>query len=453
MSTFKKVLCLNLFFFCSIALGQTLKGEMVSLRATTPASTCSGGKIIYSTSDSQVKVCQGGTYKALGLFTTGSITDGQLLIGHTSNNAFSKATLTAGSNITITNGAGTITIAASSAASVNPFNYLVNPQFRFAQRQVPGTLTTLTDGGYGPDQWYMLDSNGGSASQYARAAGESAGSQYTDYIGQFRQVNAVAKQIMVCQPLENKRTMQLRGLDVAFAFYARTDGTEITTLRACIGEWTSTADTITKDVVSSWAATPTWISNFACKNTPSDITISSSWSQSTTTVTLGTSVNNLILCVWTPNAEAQNDDFYLSQAQLVNGTSALNWYQVQNPYAFDLMESQRFYEKSSDLDTLPSAAALVNAFTWAAGSNSNGKGTVPFKVTKFKAPSISFWDIAGNASRTSWWTSGNVKTDNSNSASIAVPVTNSVGFGGFMVNDAVNTALVFGIQWAADSSL
>ena len=43
-----------------------------------------------------------------------SYTDGQLLIGNTTGNTLTKATLTAGTNITITNAAGAITIAASS---------------------------------------------------------------------------------------------------------------------------------------------------------------------------------------------------------------------------------------------------------------------------------------------------------------------------------------------------
>ncbi len=42
-----------------------------------------------------------------------SYTDGQLLIGNSTGNTLAKATLTAGSNITITNGPGTITIAAT----------------------------------------------------------------------------------------------------------------------------------------------------------------------------------------------------------------------------------------------------------------------------------------------------------------------------------------------------
>ena len=53
-----------------------------------------------------VAVDQGGT----GLT---SYTNGQLLIGNTTGNTLTKATLTAGTNVTITEGAGSITIAAA----------------------------------------------------------------------------------------------------------------------------------------------------------------------------------------------------------------------------------------------------------------------------------------------------------------------------------------------------
>lgn len=48
---------------------------------------------------------------------TGTYTNGQLLIGNTTGNTLTKATLTAGSNISITNGAGSITIAATAGAA------------------------------------------------------------------------------------------------------------------------------------------------------------------------------------------------------------------------------------------------------------------------------------------------------------------------------------------------
>jgi hypothetical protein len=46
-----------------------------------------------------------------------SYTDGQLLIGNSTGNTLTKATLSAGSGVTITNGAGSITIAASGGSS------------------------------------------------------------------------------------------------------------------------------------------------------------------------------------------------------------------------------------------------------------------------------------------------------------------------------------------------
>jgi hypothetical protein len=57
-----------------------------------------------------VAVDQGGTGQT-------SYTNGQLLIGNTTGNTLAKATLTAGSNITITEGAGSITIAAAAGAT------------------------------------------------------------------------------------------------------------------------------------------------------------------------------------------------------------------------------------------------------------------------------------------------------------------------------------------------
>jgi hypothetical protein len=85
-------------------LGSTVQGNITSV-GTITSGTWSG---------TTVAVNKGGTGQT-------SYTDGQLLIGNTSGNTLSKATLTAGSNITITNGNGTITVAAASATAA--YNY------------------------------------------------------------------------------------------------------------------------------------------------------------------------------------------------------------------------------------------------------------------------------------------------------------------------------------------
>lgn len=70
----------------------------------------SGGTGALSVQAVPIPVADGGTGQT-------TYTDGQLLIGNTTGNTLTKSTLTAGSGITITNGAGSITIAASGGSS------------------------------------------------------------------------------------------------------------------------------------------------------------------------------------------------------------------------------------------------------------------------------------------------------------------------------------------------
>lgn len=83
-------------------LSSTTLGSGVTASSLTSVGTLSSG----TWSASTIAVNKGGTGQT-------SYTNGQLLIGNTTGNTLSKATLTAGSNITITNSEGGITIAAA----------------------------------------------------------------------------------------------------------------------------------------------------------------------------------------------------------------------------------------------------------------------------------------------------------------------------------------------------
>lgn len=73
-----------------------------------------------------------------------TFTNGQLLIGNTTGNTLAKATLTPGANITITNGAGAITIAVSGLGTMAFQNVGANGSFTTAD--VPPQTVTVVNG-------------------------------------------------------------------------------------------------------------------------------------------------------------------------------------------------------------------------------------------------------------------------------------------------------------------
>jgi hypothetical protein len=73
-----------------------------------------------------------------------TFTNGQLLIGNTTGNTLAKATLTAGANITITNGAGSITIAVSGLGTMAFEN--VGATGSFTTADIPPQTVTVVNG-------------------------------------------------------------------------------------------------------------------------------------------------------------------------------------------------------------------------------------------------------------------------------------------------------------------
>ena len=80
--------------------------KQTALVSGTNIKTVSGASLLGAGDVGTIGVSYGGTGQT-------SYTDGQLLIGNTAGNTLAKATLTAGSGISISNGAGSITISSS----------------------------------------------------------------------------------------------------------------------------------------------------------------------------------------------------------------------------------------------------------------------------------------------------------------------------------------------------
>lgn len=88
-----------------------LTGTTLSANVTSSSLTALGNVTTGTWSANTIAVTAGGTGQT-------TYTNGQLLIGNTTGNTLTKATLTAGSGISITNGSGSISIAATGGGTV-----------------------------------------------------------------------------------------------------------------------------------------------------------------------------------------------------------------------------------------------------------------------------------------------------------------------------------------------
>jgi len=98
--------------------GLTLTGTVTSTGSLTLGGSLTGVNLTSQVTGT-LPIGNGGTGQT-------TYTNGQLLIGNTTGNTLTKATLTAGTNITITNGTGSITVAAPSLMPLSAINALGN---------------------------------------------------------------------------------------------------------------------------------------------------------------------------------------------------------------------------------------------------------------------------------------------------------------------------------------
>jgi hypothetical protein len=112
--------------------------------------TITGGSI---TGITDLAVADGGTGQ-------GSYTDGELLIGNTTGNTLTKATLTAGSGISVTNGSGAITIASTAGGGFANMDVFTSPGTWTNPGNVDKVKVTVVGGG-GAGGWGSNSNWGG----------------------------------------------------------------------------------------------------------------------------------------------------------------------------------------------------------------------------------------------------------------------------------------------------
>lgn len=258
-------------------------------------------------------------------------------------------------------------------------NLLINGGFTFAQRQAPGTLTTLTPGttnrAYSADRWAV--GNGANDIQYQRidtVAAVEAGLSARFY-GKLKKITAVGK-IGISQVVEAATCFPLRGRTVRFSCKMKYSVAASMSVRLgmIVNQSAGTVDAPTAALYNAWNGSgvdPTLGANLAyvAPSTTSgeggtingnayDIVLTSAWVKYSGVFLIPAGTQNVIPSVWTNTTRAVNDELNISECSLTDGYELQDW---SAPAVSDeLIRCQRFYAKTFAVDTAPATNVGVN---------------------------------------------------------------------------------------------
>lgn len=219
-------------------------------------------------------------------------------------------------------------------------NRLINGNFGVIQRG--GSALAVSDDQYGPDRWNLLAQS--NPIQFDQLSIPYNGTRKACRI---TQSNAAAQRFGFEQIIEGGDCIDLRGRTVTFGGRYRCSVAQ-QTLRLFILEWTGTEDSVTSDVVLSWASTTFTTNSFFINSTlsingpNSYTTIKDTWVDFKYTVTLGALFNNLIVFGYLSGTQAQNTTLDLSELYLVPGDRTLYPYNAR-PFQAEKALCDRFY--------------------------------------------------------------------------------------------------------------
>lgn len=202
--------------------------------------------------------------------------------------------------------------------------------------------------------------------------------------------------------LESELSVQYFSGKASISFLVKANNTNIPNIRAALLAWDSTADILTSDVVSVWAATPTLATNWFFENTPSNISITTAF----TKVTIEgididqANMKNLALFIWVPD---QVNDVVLSikECQMNVGSRVLKF--GKRSKVIEKLLAKDWYRKSYDEEDAEGSANIDGCIALPTDDfTNNGPATQTVHFERMRAlPSYRVFGLAGTENRVS----------------------------------------------------
>ncbi len=266
-----------------------------------------------------------------------------------------------------------------------PNNLLINGDFRVAQRGTSFTSTTTpanSDDTYLLDRWVLLSDG----NDIVDVSQETSVVPTGAYAACKLDVETANAKFGLLQIVEARNAKAIIGGTCSLSFRARVTGTTIADVHAAVISWSSTADTVTSDVVSAWngdGTDPTLVANWTYENVPSTLALTTSYQTfEIENISIDTaSTTNVAVFIWTDDVTMDVGDFlYIADVNLVPGAvaTAIN----RRPYRDELALCQYYAEWMA-------LGALGPAGSGVCGSATLARVYVPFSERKRTLPTFS----------------------------------------------------------------
>ncbi len=268
-------------------------------------------------------------------------------------------------------------------------NGLINGGFDFAQRQIPGTLTTYAANTYSADRWKSYSEN--ASYQYQRQDGLAEGGLTSQYFGAFKKITNAGK-MFIYQIVEGRNSVALRGKTVIFQCQMKASSAK--TIRMGIFELQNagTIDSVPSPIVTAAGANstdPTMGTNVAVITAAQSKSVSTAMQTFSVSVTVPSNSKNLICAVWTDSQFSVNDIIYIAEAGLYVGSSAQVW--TPRLVEEELRLCKRYCERTD-------AVAGLNVAAGFADTTANMTAFIRFESEKFTTATCSYGTAVGDFS-------------------------------------------------------
>ena len=299
-------------------------------------------------------------------------------------------------------------------------NLLINGGMTHAQRGASGSATfDATTNTLNSDDTVTLDrmlllSDGNDAADITQQAGGGVNGNEM-YVRM--DIETAQKKFALCQIVENKNTKSIVGSTASVSAEIQvSNATRLSDIRMVVLSWDSTADSVTSDLVSAWAAEGTVFTpatNWTAENVAADLGVTTSWVKyEIENISIDTaSAANVAACIYQNNvatASATGDFLEITNFQLEPGAVSTDF--EYRDVGYELALSQRYYSKSYDTNVVPGTAdtdgnvyIYINAVTSATFSVNN---STTFPVAMRAQPTIVGYDNLGASGKCSMSVNG-----------------------------------------------